>query len=530
MAREQELIEEARQLERPTYELTQSTHSDVIVDTIVEFLRQCFSNHPNYTYIPREDSWGPDWEHTKIVIVDKYTEDALFLPVITTSVDSVRTKWLQFSQSPFQTVLKSQMNSDGSIKRDKDGRELPSHYEYTGAYEGTISLIISANDTLEREELCNLIHVILAESGRDTLYMRGIFVSNVTVGGGSEIEYRNDFIYQQTISLDVYSEWRRKIPVGEVLRSIGYRMNTYEGEAPPTVNSPTPPEKLPVYDLDNTPYVVDPVSGQPVLVDLTLDAQKVDAPIALVFDTSLNTWRTSVFWIDILQDTLIPWENIELDILKQNPIDSYIEQAGRALMQATAARALATTQGRLWPDGTRVISNNTFVYSNGRVELKAFNSLDPIIFSATIAGEDEADTKDTVIFRQTSTNKNQSILVVKNLVLNTEGTATSGDVFRRLSTGDSLMSSTLDTPPALDGTSYTTMSAVDLFMIMQFADQPYRFSLSQIIDKIDKVIEQLGNNLISVSNRTAKLSSLINIKQDLLGRSERFLLRRPLGL
>ena len=221
MAREYIFIEEIRNTTPVTYELIQSTQADVVIDTFIQILREIFQSHPIYTYVPRSDSQGPDFALTKICIVDKYQEEALLLPIITSSFNNANTQWIQFSQSPFNTVLKPQFNPDGSIKRDNRGRMVPSHYEYVGAYNGSLTLLISASDTLEREELCNLVHVFLTEELRDELMVRGVFVRNVTTGGQTEVPYRNDYIFQAPITVDFYSEWRRLVPVGDTLLSIG---------------------------------------------------------------------------------------------------------------------------------------------------------------------------------------------------------------------------------------------------------------------------------------------------------------------
>lgn len=542
MAREQELIKEIRQPERPKYEYTESTHADVLVDTVVEFLRQCFQQHPNYTYIPRDDSWGPDYEKTDIVIVDQYDQEALFLPTLTIKIDSINTRWIQFMQNPFNTVLKPQMNSNGTITRDVNGKMVPSHFEYAGAYDGSITISVNANDTIEREELVNLLHVIFAESGRDTLYMRGMFIKDVQTGGHTEVEYRNDFIFQQAVTLQTYSEWRRIIPVGDTLSSIGFQMNVKERLDSEVAPTETTGEPLPIYDLETTPYVIDPETNEPVLVCFMLDAQNTFAPTSLVFNTTTSEWEVSSFWQMVLEDTMIPFENLEMDINKEDPVTGYLNHAARAILQATAARAIAASQGRLLADGTKILPGGTYVYTNGKVELKNFSNENPVIQSTIVETQNtptnptdgylESD-DDIVIFRLFQGERNKSILVAKNIELDADGKLINGDLFKRVT---ELSGAFIDNPVIssgdvlLDGTSYSTMSAVDFLMILQFGEQPYRHTLGQITDAIDQVLNQLANVMLPISNRMAKTVSLVNIKEELMRRAEQFLLRNPVGL
>jgi len=532
MAREQQLIPETREA-RPKYELTQSTHADVLVDTIIEFLRQVFSNHPLYTYVRREDSPGPDFELTKIVIVDKYTEDALFLPTITMSIDNIQTQWLQFSQSPFDTVLKPQLNLDGSVKRDQKNNFIPSHYEYAGLYKGTLSFQISASSTIEREELANFLQVIFAESGRDTLYTRGVFVTTVNAGSQSETEYRNDFIFQQPMSVEFMSDWRRIVPVGDTLQAIGFDMTTTTGEEDTSTSPPiTTYNKVEVFDLETSPFVIDPSNNKPIRVDFKLSATSGLAPIALVF--SGNSWKPSSYWREVLRSTLIPFANFtdptvpgSINIPSSSAI--YLQAAGKALIQASVAKTMASTQGRTLPDGT-VVLKDTFVYTNGRVDLRNFASAklftksksEPLNYHITVQPDD------TVIMRLSRKNPT---LVAKNLVLDAYGDVTAGELYKRLAEDESNdILVTTNGWTLINSDDYDSMSTVDFLMILIYGDQPYRFSLNFITTEIDKLLVELADTDIAISNRIAKINNISSIKQLLIQRSETYLLRRPSGL
>ena len=527
MAREAIFIDELTQANIPTTEFVYSTHADTMVDILVEILRETFERHPIYTYIANDDTYSPDFENTKIVIVDRYSEEALFLPVVTVGIGSINTKWLQFSQSPFNTVLKYQLNRDGSIKKDARGRAIPSHWEYTGAYEGSVNLVVNANDTLEREELCNLIHVLLAEVLRDKLYQRGLFIKNVSVGGQTEIQYRNTNIYQSSITLETYSEWARKIPLGETLESVGFSMNIITPEDAQVQPEATIGPPIPIYSLDNEYYVIDPATSNPVIPDLQLSATSSAAPVCLVFDNTSLTWKVSSFWQLVLQQTLIPFSNLMLDLNKTSKTETYLKQASEAVIQAIKLRTLSLTRGRTMVDGTKVLQN-AFVFSDGRVELRGgIYPQEPLIYSTIVESNND------VIFGIGTNTKTETVLVVKNLVLDQNNEPTSGQVYRRYTDNlgqeqDQLLTS-LD-EKYLDGENYTSMSATDLFMIMQFASQPFRFSLSVICDVIDDLTEQLSDNTVSISFRTQKISAINLIKQDLLRKSEKFLLSRPVGL
>lgn len=528
MARESIFIDEITQSEIPQFELVVSTHADVIVDIFVQALRECFARHPIYTYVPREDEAGPNFEQTDIIIVDKYTEEALFLPTITTNFNSANTRWLQFSQSPFNTVLKPQMNADGSIKRDSRGNPEPSHFEYTGAYDSSITFNISANDTLEREELTNLLHVLLAESLRDQLMVRGVFVKNVTAGGSTEVPYREDYIYQTTVTAELYSEWKRIIPVGEKLKSIGYDINVIgRDDIQPEQPEPEFEEYLPVYDLENQFYVVDDFSGEPVIPCLELDAELQDAPITLVYDSISNNWKVSNFWRKALDEAMIPYENFTEELTKQSRVAEYLKYGSDAITQAEVLRALSLSQGRTLADRTKVIGTS-FVFEDGTVELKSALESEDSKFNSVII-----DPSNKVTFRPKQTSKNKNILVAKNIVTNSDGEVVSGEMFKIIvdsSGAEQEVSLATSDQSFLTGENLNTMTALDLFMIMQFATQPFKYSLNTILEEIDQLLDQLADMSTSISNRAGKIASITSIKQQLIAKTEQYLLMQPVGL
>lgn len=526
MARESILIEEYRQLEPPSFEVTQSTHADVLIDIFIQALRECFMNHPMYTYIPRDDSNGPDLERTQIVIVDKDQEQALFLPIITSTVNSINTMWVQFSHSPFNTVLKPQYDAYGNIKRDSRGRFVPSHYEYAGAYDGSLSFLISAEDTIEREELANLLHMFLAEVLRDTLYKRGVFVKNVTVSGMSETAYRNKQIFQMSVNVDIYSEWRRKIPVGETLKSIGIKMNVTDGLQKVEAQPSSIGDPLPIYDLSISPYIVDPVSTISMIPTLTLSATSIAAPIALIFNTTSLRWEVSPYWLEVLDSTGIPYENFSIELTKESLARQYLQHAADSILQASVLRALSLSQGRVMADGTRVIKQS-LIRTDGQVDLRGESLKKPTIYSTIVEPNND------VVVRLTSSNKNKTVLVAKNVTSNSEGIVSSGMIYKRyvnnLGVEVETLVSTLDYS-YLDSETLAAMTAVDLFMIVQFASQPYRYTLPYILKQIDNTLIELADMSLTIAYRSQKISNITSIKQDLIARSEKYLVRQPAGL
>jgi hypothetical protein len=524
MARELILIDEINQGEALPFEITISTHADVIVDVFVQSLREWFIRNPIYTYVPREDSFGPDFELTNIVIVDKYTEEALFLPCITVNFNGGTTKWLQFSHSPFNTVLKYQMNKDGSVKRDSAGRPIPSHYEYTGSYETSITFNISTQDTLSREELTNYVTVALSEVCRDDLMLRGIFIRGVNAGSQTEVEYRENHIFQVAITAELYTEWKRMIPLGDTLKSIGFDMNVIDSNPEP--EAPTEAvEELPIYTLENEFYVVDSISQEPIIPELQLSAMNIEAPITLIYNPSTSRWEVSSFWKQALMQSMIPYGNFIIELTKGSASAEYLQYAADAIVKAESLRALSSTQGRALPDGTKVLQD-CFIFTDGTVDIRLKQKGNSKFASAVVQSNND------VILKMIPTNKQRNVLIAKNVVVDAYGVVTGGQIFKRITTNNTINDIQLSTIDQifLVGENFNTMTAVDLFMIMQFAQQPFRYSLAAILAEIDELLTELADMSVTVTYRANKITSINNIKQELVARSEKFLLQQPIGL
>jgi len=234
MAREQSLIWEGAHPYRLSVELRKDNHVTALKDTVVTSLRELFADHPIYTYVERQDEVpGPDFERTQIVITDVYTYDVKFLPAITMRLDSSSNYAVSFNQNalgildadgfPLRGVINYVVGPDGKFIIDPHGRKVPNFMEYAGGWDNNITLLVSAEDTVTREEVVSHLAFAMQHLLRDVLYTRGVFIKRTSVGGEQESPYANDYIYQQSVSCEVYSEWHHRIPVPDlILESWGF--------------------------------------------------------------------------------------------------------------------------------------------------------------------------------------------------------------------------------------------------------------------------------------------------------------------
>jgi hypothetical protein len=94
---------------------------------------------------------------------------------------------------------------------------VPEHFIFAGAYEGSINIEIKTRDLRARDDLVDLISLLFIDIAFDDLQKAGLIVKNVSSGTSSETQDRNDFIFSQTITLQIRSEWRRHLPIGNII-------------------------------------------------------------------------------------------------------------------------------------------------------------------------------------------------------------------------------------------------------------------------------------------------------------------------
>lgn len=227
MTREVTLVHEVQHNFPPDNPLIETNGYDSIKDTFLKMLREVFSRHKKYTYVPdKERGWGfPDLDKTKIVIWEEYALDTLFLPAITISIGSVRNHEMSFNQSWGQVNYKT--NSIGQVEVDSLGHPIPIYYEFAGAWDISFQITLNAADPITRDVLTDFIKIHVMHVYRDWLYTRGIHVRSIGVGGEDAVEWGNNKIYKTTTSVEIMTEWTHRIPIkGDVLDRIAYTIGT----------------------------------------------------------------------------------------------------------------------------------------------------------------------------------------------------------------------------------------------------------------------------------------------------------------
>jgi len=219
-------------------------YNTLVVDTrdiLISSLRDWFSHDDIYTYkadvfgyplIPQTDLrgggivgsqvivWGVN--STKIMISDDYRFNSRFFPAITVTDNGGNNSEVSFNQE--MGGVKYELEEaviNGKIVQ----RRVPSHVIFAGAWKQNYAINIIAEDHQTRKRLKDVISALFVNVLRETLLSRGVFIEKVGLGGDREDQFVNDYYYSSSVNLDLYSEWRREIPIVMLVEAIMVQSN-----------------------------------------------------------------------------------------------------------------------------------------------------------------------------------------------------------------------------------------------------------------------------------------------------------------
>jgi len=215
-------------------------------ELVIAALRDFFSTDSFYHYV--HDPWGfpktPDLTDvpleagfsdnitTRLFIGEAYRFDVIYYPGIFVRHGGSTSVPISFNREAYCVQWGNMVFQDGygNIKTFP----VPEHFILAGAWEGTINIDIKARDLRARDDLVDLVSLLFVDVAFNDLVKSGLLVKGVTSGSPTESQDRNDWVFQQTVSLQVRSEWRREIPVANVIDMIQFSVDFQRTDPPPS--------------------------------------------------------------------------------------------------------------------------------------------------------------------------------------------------------------------------------------------------------------------------------------------------------
>lgn len=219
-------------------------------NTLIDTLRECFARDSEYRYL--KDIYGypktpsqvgldmdagiVDDSTTRVFIGSSYRYEQSFLPAITIRQTSSTYKPISFNQNKWVIDYAMQRTEDGY--GNVDYIRVPSKYISAGAWDQAFEIKVISNSQEDTAHIADIIMVSLQDTYRRVLERNGLFIKQLNASGESAEQINeNDPVFSVSISANTYSEWRREIPISNLLERIQlcFKVDYGNDKDPPAV-------------------------------------------------------------------------------------------------------------------------------------------------------------------------------------------------------------------------------------------------------------------------------------------------------
>lgn len=215
--------------------VVQNTQHNVVKDIIIGVLRDEFAKDSYYRYVA--DSWGfpktpdltdkslfsgfSDDETTRIFIGEAYRHNVIYYPAVLVKYGSINYVPISLNREK-ETIKYEPITVSDSFGNSKIFN-LPTHYVFAGAWEGTVNIEVITRDILSRDEISSFCMLLFQDIRYEEFLRAGIAIKSVSASPPTEsLDRKQEPLYKETITLNIRSEWRREIPVESIIDAINF--------------------------------------------------------------------------------------------------------------------------------------------------------------------------------------------------------------------------------------------------------------------------------------------------------------------
>jgi len=211
------------------HRIIQNTQIVYAKELIVSTMRDHFAQDTRYHYA--QDEWGNpkikdmtdvpltsgilDEETTRIWIGQENKQNPRFLPSVIVKHTGANYKPISFNQN------RHNLHYENRIFKDANGNlyniSHPKYFVFAGAWDTNFDIDIEADSPIDRNILAECISLLFQTIKIDDLHFNGLFVKNTRVGGESSEDFQNSKIFKQTVSIECRGEYRRIVPVENII-------------------------------------------------------------------------------------------------------------------------------------------------------------------------------------------------------------------------------------------------------------------------------------------------------------------------
>jgi len=216
------------------YDYVQNANIVVPKELFIETLRNFFAEDSYYHYVKDEFGFPKVTDHTnlpksagveddtttRLYIGEMYRYDVIYYPSLLVRHTGSHSVPVSMSRNKDIVQWEATRYIDGY------GHETiirtPAYFIQAGAWEGSLAVDIKTRSMRSRDELADLISVHFVDTAFEDLYKAGVIIKSGSpkVGSPSEEDDRNDKLFTVTVDFEIRTEWRRHIPIHDVVDAI----------------------------------------------------------------------------------------------------------------------------------------------------------------------------------------------------------------------------------------------------------------------------------------------------------------------
>jgi hypothetical protein len=157
---------------------------------------------------------------TRLFIGENYRKDVIFYPAILIKSNGMKYTPISFNRNEGTIQYKKVIYDDGYGHQVEVTK--PAAFVTAGAWEGSLTIDIYSRSLRACDDLSELVGMALTEIYFNVLSDAGVLVKPVSIGGSNTQEDRNDKLFKQSINLDIRTEYRREIPIYNLIEAINF--------------------------------------------------------------------------------------------------------------------------------------------------------------------------------------------------------------------------------------------------------------------------------------------------------------------
>jgi hypothetical protein len=219
-------------------------------EMVIAVLRDFFSRDSYFHYVRDEYGFAKTVDHTdlplsagmydnastRLFIGENYRYDGIHYPAILVKVNGARYVPISANREAGAPLYEPIVYEDGYGNQTTVYR--PKSLLFAGVWEGSITIDVLTRSLRARDDLCELVAICFADTMFDALKNAGVLVKPPNIGSPSESEDRNDKLFRQSITMDIRTEWRREIPISNIIDNILISADVVNINNPDAVTDP----------------------------------------------------------------------------------------------------------------------------------------------------------------------------------------------------------------------------------------------------------------------------------------------------